>query len=337
MKRWPALLLGLGWAIGVSGQAKAPGPRDAIALRPQVEAFVVQMQQEHGFEPGPLRSLLRGLKPNAAVLKAISAPSIARPWYQVRPVLVDPGRVSAGVRFWGDNEAALLRVRETYGVPEAVVTAVIGVETRYGRNTGGFRALDALATLAFDYPPRGDYFREELVQLLLLAREQQRDPAALTGSYAGALGLPQFMPSSYRRVAVDFNDDGRIDLWSDAADAVGSVGAYLKAAGWQPGLAVVLPARLDVSDPQPLLEFGVRSVRSIGAWATLGAHSLDAPPQDLRTALFSVDLLDGPEYWFGTENFQALFHYNHSRNYVMAVNDLAREITRERLRQRAVQ
>lgn len=326
-------LAGLGVALALLGGQPAAAQG---GLRPEHEAFIARMQQEHGIDPAPLRVLLRTHKPNAGILRAISAPGIARPWYQVRQVLVDPARVLAGVRFWSDNAAALARARETYGVPEEVLAAVIGVETRYGRTLGGFRAFDALATLAFDYPPRAAFFREQLVQLLLLARELNRDPARMPASYAGALGLPQFMPDSYRRLAVDFNGDGSIDLWSDPADAIGSVAAYLRSAGWQVGLPVVVPARIDAPDAATLLETGLTTAQRLDEWAARGVQALSPAEPALEAVLFGVDLLGGAEHWFGTANFRALFQYNHSRNYVMAVNDLARELVRERERQALV-
>ena len=192
--------------------------------------------------------------------------------------------------------------------------------------------MDALTTLAFDWPARGEYFRSELEEFLLLAREQRWNPMSVRGSFAGAMGLPQFMPGSYRRYAVDYDGDGQIDLWASSADVIGSVAGYLRYSGWKAGQPVAAPARIDGVDPRPLLELGLRPSLNVGEWRGRGATSLRPVNPDLAACLFSLDLLDGPEFWFGFDNFYALLQYNRSRNYAMAILELAREITTERER-----
>ena len=321
-----AILPILLWAQ--SDEAEGKGP----ALRPEVQAFVNRMDAIWGFDPVEITRLLSTIKPNQGVQKAIAAPSTAKPWHEFRPLFVDQSRIDNGVKFWDAHADVLARARAEFGVPEAVIVSIVGIETRYGRFTGGFRTLDALYTLGFDGDNRPEFFRGELEQFLVLAREQRWDPATITGSFAGALGLPQFMPSSYRRYAIDFNGDGVIDLWNTPADAIGSVASYLRQFGWRDGQLVVAPVRLAATDPDALLANGLRPVITVGEWRSRGVEPMGELPATLNAALFRLDLLGGAEYWFGFDNFWALLQYNRSRNYAMAVHQLAGELTRERER-----
>jgi membrane-bound lytic murein transglycosylase B len=305
---------------------------EAQALRPDVEQFVSHMTQTHGFDAAELRRLLAQIKPSQGVQRAIAAPSTAKPWHEFRPLFVDQSRIDNGVKFWDEHAEVLARARNEFGVPEAVIVSIIGIETRYGRFTGGFRTLDALYTLAFEGERRRDYFRGELEQFLVLAREQGWDPASISGSFAGALGLPQFMPTSYRRYAIDFSGDGSIDLWRTPADAIGSVGSYLKQFGWRDGEPVVAPARIETPDSDGLLAMGLKPELSVDEWRTRGVQPMGDTPGAKAATLFRLDLLGGPEYWFGFDNFYALLQYNRSRNYAMAVHQLAQELVRERAR-----
>jgi membrane-bound lytic murein transglycosylase B len=300
------------------------------ALRPEVQAFVSRMVETHGFDAAALSNLFAQIKPSQGVQKAIAAPSTAKPWHEFRPLFVDQSRIDNGVKFWEANAPVLERARAEFGVPEAVIVSIIGIETRYGRFTGGFRTLDALYTLGFDSGNRPDYFRSELEQFLLLAREQKWDPAAISGSFAGALGLPQFMPSSHRRYAVDYNNDGLIDLWRTPEDAIGSVANYLKQFGWRDGALVVAPVRVASAQSDELLALGLKPALSVEEWRTRGVQPMGELSPSAVAALFRLDLLGGPEYWFGFDNFYALLQYNRSRNYAMAVHQLAQELTRER-------
>jgi membrane-bound lytic murein transglycosylase B len=303
------------------------------ALRPEVRDFIAHMQQTHGFDPVELTSLLSKIKPNAGVQKAIAAPSTAKPWFEFRPLFVDQSRIDNGVKFWEENAEDLARARAEFGVPEAVIVSIIGIETRYGRFTGGFKTLDALYTLGFEGQNRPAFFRGELEQFLVLAREQRWDPASIKGSFAGAMGLPQFMPSSHRRYAVDYDNSGLIDLWHTPADAIGSVANYLKTFGWRDGELVVAPAKLGTADPEPLLAIGLKPALSIEEWRGKGVQPIGEVAAKGNAALFRLDLLGGAEYWFGFDNFWALLQYNRSRNYAMAVHQLALELARERARQ----
>lgn len=321
---WIAALLATSLAL-----AQTP-PAEFRPLRAEYEQFMSQMHERHGFDLPQLHLLFSKLQPNAGVIKAITTPSTAKPWYEFRSLFLDDWRVTNGARFWSDHADALARARRDFGVPEAIIVAIIGVETRYGRNTGSFRVAEALATLAFDVPGRQDYFQRELEYFLLLAREQGWDPWTTKGSYAGAMGMPQFMPSSYRRHAVDFNGNGKINLWSEPEDVIGSVASFLRNSGWREGSPVALPARVDGVDPKPLLEPGVKPTASLTDWAQRGAQPTVAADGALLASVFTLDQPTGPEYWFGLENFYALIQYNRSRNYAMAVYQLAQQIERVR-------
>lgn len=321
------LLPALPWAQDAGPPADAPN-----LLRPDVEAFVAHMVQTHGFEPGELRTLLSGVKPSEGVQKAIAAPSTARPWHEFRELFVDQRRIDNGVKFWSRHEEVLSRARSDFGVPEAIIVSIIGIETRYGSYVGRFRTLDALYTLAFEGDRRADFFRGELEQFLVLSREQGWDATAIAGSFAGALGLPQFIPSSYRRYAIDYDGDGLVDLWDAPADAIGSVASYLKQFGWQDAAPVVAPARVETTETEALLALGLKPSLTLDEWRARGVEPMDGTPGGLSAALFRLDLVGGPEYWLGFDNFHALLQYNRSRNYAMAVHQLAQELVRERAR-----
>lgn len=331
LKRWRALAAGGAAAFLLCGSALAQTPPPEFRpLRSDYEQFMSAMQRRHGFDLRKLHLLFAKLQPNQSVIKAITAPSTAKPWYEFKPLFVDESRILNGVRFWADHADTLARTRRDFGVPEAIIVSIIGIETRYGRHTGNFRVAEALATLGFDTPGRQEYFQRELEYFLLLAREQRWDPWATKGSYAGAMGMPQFMPSSYRRQAIDYNGNGRINLWTEPADIIGSVASYLRNSGWKDGLPVVLPARVEGLDPKPLLDMGLKPALPLAEWAQRGVQSTTPADGALMASLFSLDLLGGAEFWFGLDNFYALIQYNRSRNYAMAVYQLAQEIERER-------
>ncbi|MET0217879.1 MAG: lytic murein transglycosylase B [Burkholderiales bacterium] len=300
-------------------------------LRPEVEAFVVEMSQRHGFDADELRALLAKARTQESILQAMSRPSTARPWFEYRPVYVNPQRVAAGLKFWSDNAATVTRASRTYGVPEEIIVATIGVETLYGRNTGKFRVLDALYTLAFDYPPRAEYFRSELEQFLLLAREQQTDPGKPRGSYAGAMGIAQFMPSSYRKYAVDFDKSGRVDLSRDS-DAIGSVANYMSEFGWEPDGLVAVPADADGERVDEFIDMGWRPAVSIEALTHAGITPQSTVPYETEAALLKLQGEDGPLYYLGFNNFYVITRYNRSVNYAMSVHELAQALKDARAR-----
>jgi membrane-bound lytic murein transglycosylase B len=298
----------------------------APSSQPELVAFIEEMVSVHGYDRAVLERLFAGLQVRESILRAMAAPSTARPWFEFRRRIVDDARVDAGVRFWQRHAATLERARSEFGVPPEIVVATIGIETLYGRHTGTFRVLDALATLAFHYPPRAPFFREELEHYLLLVREAPLDPAVLRGSFAGAIGIPQFMPSSYRKYAIDFDGDGRRDLVGSPADAIGSVANYYRSFGWQTGAGVLLEAEAGEADLKPLLAGGVKPHTTIADLRDLGVAVHEAARGEGSVSVFFVETEDGPRLWLGLHNFYVITRYNRSINYAMAVHELAQRI-----------
>jgi membrane-bound lytic murein transglycosylase B len=306
----------------------------AVALdtaRPEVRKFIDQMASEHGFEKRDLGRLLKRAETKQPILDAISRPAErVVPWFEYRERFLTDKRIGEGFDFVTANTAPLGRIGDD-GI-ETVVIGILGVETSYGRITGRYRVIDALATLAFDYPPRSTFFKSELAQFLLLSREEHGiDVATALGSYAGAMGAPQFISSSYRQFAVDGNGDGRRDLWSSWDDVVGSIANYLLGQGWRHGEPVVVPAtfpdadlaRFDTSKLE--LNETVKSLRDKGV-----KFDSEAQP-DTPAMLIVAQGKDGPEYRVGFNNFYVITRYNRSPMYAMAVNDLGSAI-RDRMR-----
>ncbi|SFD23802.1 membrane-bound lytic murein transglycosylase B [Pseudomonas citronellolis] len=319
--------VGLAGAIGFGGAAQA-GDYDGS---PQVAQFVGEMTRDYGFADEQLLSLFQDVERKQSILDAISRPAErVKPWKDYRPIFLTDARIKRGVEFWSQNAEALARAEKDYGVPAQYIVAIIGVETFFGRNTGNYRVMDALSTLAFDYPPRADFFRKELKQFLLLAREQQVDPLGLNGSYAGAMGLPQFMPSSFRAYAVDFDGDGHINIWTDPTDAIGSVASYFKQHGWQAGEPVVSQAELSMDSAQDAITQGLEPQMSLGQLRAAGWRTHDVLRDDLKVTAIRFEGADGPEYWVGLPNFYVITRYNRSAMYAMAVHQLAGEIVRAR-------
>ncbi|HKB82298.1 MAG TPA: lytic murein transglycosylase B [Burkholderiales bacterium] len=322
--------------IGGSFSTMADAPAK-IKLKPDVEKFISQMVHQHQFDESPLRQVFSQLKSNDAVVKAINAPATSKPWYEFKNIFVTPTRTSGGVTFWNDNAEQLKRARDTYGVPEEIIVAIIGVETIYGKRMGSFKVIDALYTLAFEMPERADYFRGELEQFLLLARENNLDVLTVKGSFAGAIGMPQFMPTSHRRFAVDFDSDGKINLSDSIPDIVGSVANYLHYFGWVAGQPIVVPARISGSEYKDIVEKGFKPHLTLAQMLPKGVEPTDTAPPDLVAGLFALELEQGSEYWLAFNNFYVITRYNRSKNYAMAVYQLANAIARERDSQNAAQ
>lgn len=333
MRVWPfmirqgALALQLSWLLfGGLSSARA----DSFAERPEVQQFIEAMADRHGFDAVALNRLFAQARPCLSAARAMTDQVVQPlPWPRYRSHFVNAWNIRHGVRFWQQHAAALARARQVYGVPEEVIVAIIGVETRYGKTRPRFPEFDTLATLAFDYPRRAEFFRGELEQYLLLMREEHRNPRSAKGSFAGAMGIPQFMPSSYRSYAVDFNRDGRRDLWGSAADAIGSVANYLKAYGWQAGQPVVVRARLPHEAEQDFAAYVSTSLKP--EWSAEELQSLGLVPAERLSpaalaALLAVEGEGGREYWLGFDNFYAITRYNRSLHYALAVYQLSREI-----------
>jgi membrane-bound lytic murein transglycosylase B len=305
---------------------EAAPARATQELSPEVELFIQEMVRKHQFKDAALRRLFAKVEQNPAVVSAMSAPLTARPWHEFRSRYVDEARINGGVRFWREHAATLARARREYGVPEEIIVATIGAETLYGRNTGGFGVLEALAMLAFHYPPRAELFRSELEQFLLLAREGRFDAAKMKGSYAGAIGIPQFLPSSYRRFAVDFNGDGKRDLVTSTADAIGSVANYYRSHGWRAGETIAVPAEVGPDGARALLEMGVKPQLKVSELKRRGVSPAAPVDEGAEAALFVVETESGPHYWLALNNFHVITRYNRSINYALAVSELAREL-----------
>ena len=320
-----ALLVSLLLAGGLSS-ARA----DAFVDRPEVQQFIVTMVDRHGFDAEALNLLFAQAQPCLSAARTMTDQVVQPlPWSRYRSHFVNAWNIRHGVRFWRQHAAALARARRVYGVPEEIIVAIIGVETRYGKTRPGFPEFDTLATLTFDYPRRAEFFRAELEQYLLLMREEQRDPLSARGSFAGAMGIPQFMPSSYRSYAVDFNRDGRRDLWGSEADAIGSVANYLKAYGWQAGQPVVVRARLPDEAEQDFSAYVSTSLKpewNVEELQSLGLVPAERLSPSAQAALLAVELEGGREYWLGFDNFYAITRYNRSLHYALAVYQLSREI-----------
>ena len=303
---------------------------DAFAERPEVRQFIEAMADRHGFDAVALNQLFVQARPCLSAARTMTDQVVQPlPWPRYRSHFVNAWNIRHGVRFWRQHAAVLARARRVYGVPEEVIVAIIGVETRYGKTRPRFPEFDTLATLAFDYPRRAEFFRSELEQYLLLMREEQRDPRSVKGSFAGAMGIPQFMPSSYRSYAVDFNRDGRRDLSGSTADAIGSVANYLKAYGWQAGQPVVVRARLPDEAKQDLSTYVSTTLKpewNVEELQSLGLVSAERLLPAAQAALLAVEGEGGREYWLGFDNFYAITRYNHSLHYALAVYQLSREI-----------
>jgi membrane-bound lytic murein transglycosylase B len=303
------------------------GAQSASAIdtrRADVKEFIAHMSDADAFKKRPLRKLLSKAQSQQSILDAMEKPAEkAKQWFEYRPIFLTERRIREGTDFWLAHRQALDKASIRSGVAPEYLAAILGVETYYGRLTGSYRVIDALVTLAFDYPARSKFFREELEQYLLLARDMHEDPLTLKGSYAGAMGAPQFMPSNYRRYAVDADADGHINLWNNWADVCASVGNYLKEKGWNAGEPVLAEAN---ADPEKAADLDGRKLvlsDTVGSLMAKGV-SFDSPlPADAPALLIAADEADGVHWRVGYNNFYVITRYNHSALYAMAVYELA--------------
>jgi membrane-bound lytic murein transglycosylase B len=293
--------------------------------------FIDDMVSKHGFDRAQVTRTLYQAELRKPILEAISRPAEKRlNWSEYRAIFLTPSRIEGGVAFWREHADALARAEREFGVPPQIIVAVLGVETRYGGFTGGHRVLDALHTLGFHYPRRGRFFREQLSHFLRFAREEDIDPTYPTGSYAGAMGMPQFMPDSYRIYAIDFDGDGRRDIWENPDDVIGSVANYFVEKGsWRPGEPVTAPATGVNGSHRQLVEAGAKPSLAPSALREAGIASpaLESAPRKVSLMAFDTDT--GQEYWVGLDNFYAIMRYNPRTKYAMAVFQLS-EAIRER-------
>ena len=311
----------------------APPAQQPYAKRDDVQDFIRQMAERHGFVERELKYLFSRARREPAILAAIAPPqdAAARSWLAYRARFVTDARIAEGAEFWRRHAAPLERAARQYGVPAEIIVAIIGVETVYGRQMGTWRVIDALATLAFDYAPRAEFFRSELEQYLLYARDAGIDVFSVRGSYAGAIGIPQFMPGSYRRYAVDFDGDGAIDLRASATDAIGSVANFLVQHGWRRDERVHLPARVTGTAHRELLEAGIEPKTGLSEMKRYGVETRTDLALDTPVALIELESPGAAtEYRLGLRNFFVLTRYNRSVLYASAVYDLAQELKSRR-------
>lgn len=307
-----------------------------FANNPNAQQFIDKMVNKHGFDRQQLQEILSQAKRLDSVLRLMDnqAPttSVKPPsgpngaWLRYRKKFITPDNVQNGVVFWNQYEDALNRAWQVYGVPPEIIVGIIGVETRWGRVMGKTRILDALATLSFNYPRRAEYFSGELETFLLMARDEQDDPLNLKGSFAGAMGYGQFMPSSYKQYAVDFSGDGHINLW-DPVDAIGSVANYFKAHGWVKGDQVTVMA----NGQAPGLPNGFKTKYSISQLAAAGLTPQQPLGNHQQASLLRLDVGTGYQYWYGLPNFYTITRYNHSTHYAMAVWQLGQAVALARV------
>jgi membrane-bound lytic murein transglycosylase B len=307
------------WTTGSTAAAPA-------GFEEQVQAFAREVAEKHGLELKQVQALLAEAKYQPDILEAIRRPYEAKPWHEYRELFVTPSRTEQGVEFWRANEVLLQRAQQKYGVPPEIIVAILGVETRYGRNLGGYRVLDALATLAFGYPERSEFFRHQLEEFVLLLQEEQLQSDQIKGSYAGAIGKPQFMPTSYRNFAVDFDGDGVRDLVDSTADAIGSVANYFQQHGWQTGGPIAIPAIVNGSGYRLYTNWELKPNVSVAELREAGVTSNQPLAPETETALLQLDSGDREEHWLGFNNFYVITLYNNSALYAMAVYQLSREI-----------
>jgi membrane-bound lytic murein transglycosylase B len=317
------------WRTAVSGLCLL-GAAHAVAdykQHPGAQAFVEHMVKEHGFKASEVQSLLAQAEKKQAILEAIARPAEkTKPWFEYRKIFLDDDRIQQGVEFWQENAKTLADVSEHYGVDESIIVAIIGVETRYGRHMGSYRVIDALTTLGFDYPPRATFFRGQLEQFFLLVREQKQNPLELKGSYAGAMGFGQFIPSSYRHFARDHDGDGVADIWTNKQDAIASVANYFKAHGWQTGQPVFVRASVSGKVDESLINQAVRPEMTVAELRKHGVKPASDVSGSHQAALLSYEQEQGPEYWLGFNNFYVITRYNRSQLYAMAVWELSEAI-----------
>ena len=302
------------------------------AEHPGSEEFVKRAVSEYGLPENEVRTLLAEAEYKQSIVDAISRPAEGKPWHQYRPIFLTDKRINEGVDFWLENRELIASASKKFGVDEEIIVAIIGVETFYGRITGGYRTIDALVTLGFYYPQnlasdRSPFFSSELMHYIQLATEENLPADKITGSYAGAMGMGQFMPSSYREYAVDFDEDGHRDLWRSTADVVGSVANYLHRHGWQPGQPITRRAlatsgaafdKISTSNFTPTL--------TVAEWNEKGFRSSSELSPDLPAAVLKLVEKERNTYWLAFKNFYVITRYNRSPRYAMAVYELSQEI-----------
>lgn len=323
MKLIQILSLNLIFAFSISvAHAKTSDFSD----KKEVKVFINEMVKKHKFKKRYLETLFAEAKVYDSILEAIARPAEGKPWYQYRPIFVTKKRAQGGVDFWKKNADALARAEKKYGVPREIIVAIIGVETRYGKHAGSYPVFDSLATLAFGYPPRATFFKSELEQFLMMIHEEQLDSKDLVGSYAGAMGMPQFISSSFRRYAVDFDGDGKRDLWNNPTDAIGSVANYFRKHHWKPGQPITHKVTVHGKRHKDLITKSLKPKHTQQELLDNGVVLPGNVSENLKGKLLKFKKQEDPEYWVGWNNFYVITRYNHSALYSMAVYQLSQMI-----------
>ncbi len=322
------LLIGLCVLLfGLSALTCVAEPARRFLPNPEVERFIQEQHEQHGYNKTALRSWFNQATVQESALRAMGKQAEAKPWYDYQPIFLNPTRIEGGVAFWKKHKETLARAEATYGVPAEIIVAILGVETRYGTTCGTYPVFDSLATLAFFYPKRAAFFKKELENYLHLVHTYHWDPLAVKGSFTGAMGTPQFMPSSYRKFAVDFSGKATYDLINDPTDAIGSVANYFAEHGWKRDQEIVIAANAKrtlqlPSDRKLTHQYTLSQVKSFGL-IPQGKASVQ------KFSIIELQAQNSKEYWLGTNNFYVITRYNHSQNYAMAVTQLAQEIRKE--------
>ncbi len=329
------LLLAAFWACAASAAPAARAAVDPAAVAKARAAFVTRMVEAHGFDRASLETTLEGVEIDTKILDTISHPAErVVPWYEYRRIFLTDERIAAGAKFWREHAREIEAAAKRYGVAPEMLVSILGIETYFGTRTGRYRILDALGTLAFAYPPRADFFASQLEQFLLIARREGASMLDAQGSYAGAMGAPQFIPSSFEAYAVDADGDGRRDLWNDWSDILGSVANYFHRHGWHTGepvadRATVAPgSRAAAAAGQGKLDLD----HTVGELRKLGFRFSSALPQDAPAGVLALDAEGGgSEYWIGYGNFRVITRYNTSAKYALAAHELAQAIRKAHL------
>lgn len=311
-----AFLFIAGASLGLVAQAGYDTHVDASKLIAELE--------RDGFDPAYVRSVLAKAERKQSILDAISKPAEKRlDWGEYRAIFIEPKRVAQGLEFWGEHRATLERAQEQFGVPAEIIMAIMGVETRFGRITGTYRVLDALATLGFDFPRRADFFRGQLADYFRLVRTEGVDPESLKGSYAGAMGYGQFIPSSFLAYAIDFDGDGHKDIWNNPVDAIGSIANYFAKHGWRKGEAVIAHPIFNDASVEELVNQDLKPELTLLDWSEKGVTPREALNGNMQATLMRLSSGEKNEYVLGLHNFYVITRYNHSRLYASAVYELS--------------
>ncbi len=321
-----------GWAIAGVAWLLAATPARALEIEsyPEIKTFIEAMGQKYQFSDKYMRAVFLQTRVRPEIIEAMERPKEAQPWYEYRKQFLDDDHIKRGAQFWAKHAGVLTRAKQKYGVAPEVIVAILGVETHYGRNGGAYPVVDALTTLWLHYPRRADFFQSELEDLFLLAREFNADPRAIKGSYAGAIGMPQFIPSSYRRYAVDFDGDGRRDLLNSVDDVIGSVANFLQVHGWEAGGPVIDEVELRGTQFFWIERLGLKPALTVSGLGQYGIIPRSNVAPERRGALISLEDEAGPLYRLGYNNFYVITRYNRSSRYAMAIVELSERLRRDR-------